>query len=377
MQRQPLAHNGAMRMHLRPLRPLRTIALALGLGASLAAVAGVVGGNEISRAFMASHVTPLGLPGQSLETAFQRLSENGMNCRMNESPVLFCHVPAAQAPTGCGQLDVSVYADNDAWPKAHDVAERVADILGRTAKSVVAGCWPALAPPELDRFAPMSDASSTSMRQIAETLAGAAPDLRTLMHRLIAAQADCRWTADASGTRLACSGGDVLHTDDCSDGNLVFHAADPRDGVPRAVEATCTRGRYIPPEPSPADHDRWAEFGVTLVAEMCAMQDPAYRAGGPAAILWGPGHEIDWSHADQTPVMQCLRKRHWLPDALCGEASRIDLADGRQAIAFIHDQKTELARVKPALDFFYEDRKPGVDPGCPELALPAAASAPR
>jgi hypothetical protein len=286
-----------------------------------------------ARAWNVQHLGPLGLAGRSLQSAFERLSEAGLACSVESRPTLFCRLPAAALPPGCPSLSVMVSSEDAAWPEAHDPIDRVADVLGRRAAPPSVVCSVALDPFD-GKFLPMTLVSTASLHDAADTLARAAPDLQLLEMRLLAADAN-------------------------------------------VVEVACRRGRYLPPEPDRNDHDRWAELGVVVIAQMCATQSPAGRHATPLGRLYGGASAPDWGQVEASADGRCLRERLPIPDALCGAVSKIDLEDGRQAKAFIEDHQPELKRVQPALDSY--GRAPGQrrEGAAACDAWPAAVSTPQ
>ena len=313
---------------------------------------------------MAAHVQPLGLKGGSLDNAFEKLSALGMSCGAAGFPMLSCHLHDAEASSGCKDLSVSVFAADPSYPREHEVPDRVRGLLARTASSVMGSCMPTIASlPGTGRFEPVTEDSSTSLRQASDALAAKSSDLATLAYGLMGSMTECRKEKPAEGPRVTCSGGSELYTSACSQGQASFGAAAWQGATPHVVETTCLRGHYVPPEPDPKEHDRWAEFGVIFVAQVCAIQDPAYRSGGPFVAMVPPG--IDWSRSDKSALGRCLQQRHWLSDALCKAAVQVDLQDGRQAIAFIETQKAALHDAQKVMDFYTKAADSKGEPSCP------------
>lgn len=328
-----------------------------------------------ARAWNVQHLGPLGLAGRSLQSAFERLSEAGLACSVESRPMLFCRLPAAALPPGCPSLSVMVSSEDAAWPEAHDPIDRVADVLGRRAAPPSVFCSVALDPFD-GKFLPMTLVSTASLHDAADTLARAAPDLQLLEMRLLAADANCSLIPRGDSRRLSCDG-QSLQTPDCTDASAVFEAPAMTGAAPHVVEVACRRGRYVPPEPDRNDHDRWAELGVVVIAQMCATQSPAWRHATPLERLYGRASAPDWGQVEASADGRCLRERHPIPDALCGAVSKIDLEDARQAKAFIEDHQPELKRVQPALDSY--GRAPGQrrEGAAACDAWPAAVSTPQ
>ena len=251
---QRVVHTECMTLRRR----LALLILSGPLTASAAQAQGRIEPYALARPWSEANLVPLALPGQTLQRAFERLSANGLSCTIQGYPMLFCRVPAARQPERCESLHVSVFADDHAYPKAHDPVDRIADMLGRRVGSVSARCdrapdWSA------EKFEPTTADAQDAVRDAARIRAESAPDLQRLSWQLLADGAACGLTVSSDGARLTCTDGGLgAHV--CSDASATFVARALQDTPPTLVAWGCARGAYVPPPPDPNDHDKWAEL---------------------------------------------------------------------------------------------------------------------
>jgi hypothetical protein len=109
---------------------------------------------------------------------------------------------------------------------------------------------------------------------------------------------------------------------------------------------------------------------VLVLSQMCIAQDPEFREGVYGRSLASRPYFQGWETFDRQPLVQCLRKRQWVPKSLCASVNALDPDDPKEFEAWWQDNENTLQTLEPVFDFYgqvLDDSN--LATSCPSIAL--------
>ena len=109
---------------------------------------------------------------------------------------------------------------------------------------------------------------------------------------------------------------------------------------------------------------------VLVLSQMCLAQHPEFREGVYGRSLSSRPDFVSWAEVDSRPLVQCLRKRQWVPKSLCTSVNALDPDDPKEFEAWWQDNLDTLRSLEPVFDFYghvLDESTPATS--CPEIAL--------